>query len=572
MKEEFGALGIIIDRDVAVPMRDGVTLRANVFRPDAPGCFPALVHRTPYGKGQEGFEDFVRAGYAVVTQDARGRYASDGEFNVFSVENTGDAEDGYDTVEWAAGQPWCNGKVGTFGASYDAWMQYELARLRPPHLMAMSAVSIPTEMTDVDWPGAFKPARRVRWWLTTIAPDLRRRNGLPPPHTSEEAVKIWNDVEQGRMLGLVPWIRVARYLPDPLADRVADWLRHPARRPWRFTEAHKDIEVPNLDFTGWYDHCSGIDHFTGMRKNGRTEDARNHTRVIIGPWNHCNLGLRKQGDFDFGLNAEVNVRRMQIRWFDCWLKGIDNGVAREPAVRYFVMGSGKWKSAETWPPQDLDRIELHLASSGDAHVPNGSGALVHEPQENGLPDTYTYDPFNPVPTLWDPACFYNVSDHRRLDYRNDILRYCTAPLEEDIEVVGNPEAILYAASSAPDTDFFVRLADDDPNGPAMEVCYGMVRARHRNGLDTEELLTPGEVTQFRIRMGITACCFRKGHRIRLEVSSSDFPNFDRNHNMGKNDLLDAEMVTAQQTVYHSPQHPSSLILPVSSDDGGRETL
>jgi len=562
MNEKPGALGVIVDPDVSVPMRDGVVLRANVFRPDAPGRFPALVNRTPYGKAQCGFEDFVRAGYVVVTQDTRGRYASEGEFKVFSVENTGDAEDGYDTVEWVANRPWCNGKVGTFGVSYGAWMQYQLARLRPPHLKAMSAVSIPTELTDVDWPGAFKPARRVRWWLTTIAPDLRRRKGRRPPHTPEEAAKIWDGIEHGRMLGLVPWIRVVRYLPAPLADQVADWLRHPNRRAWRFTEAHKDIEVPNLDFTGWYDHCCSIDHFVGMRKYAATGLARDHTRVVIGPWNHCNLGRRKQGDFDFGLDAEVNLRQMQIRWFDCWLKGIDNGVAREPAVRYFVMGSEKWKSAETWPPRNLERVKLYLAGGGDAHLPHGSGALVDEARENGPPDTYVHDPFNPVPTLWDPACFYNVSDRRRLDYRDDILRYCTTPLEEDIDVVGNPEVVLYAASSAPDTDFFVRLVDDYPDGPAMEICYGMVRARYRNGFDREEFIKPGEVTRFRIRMGITACCFRKGHRIRLEICSSDFPNHDRNHNTGKNDLLDAEMAVAKQTVYHSPQHPSTLVIPV----------
>jgi len=256
-----------------------------------------------------------------------------------------------------------------------------------------------------------------------------------------------------------------------------------------------------------------------MQKNARTKEARNHTKVVIGPWNHCNLGRRKQGSFDFGLNAEVNVREMQIRWFNSWLKGIDNGMTREPAVRYFVMGLGKWKPDETWPPQDLDRIELHFAGRGDAHVPDGSGALVHEPQKNGPSDTYTYDPFDPVSTLWDPACFYNVSDRHHVDHRNDILRYCTPPLEEDIEVVGYPEVILYAASSAIDTDFFVRLVDDKPSGPAMEICYGMVRARYRNGFDTEEFLTPGEVTQFRIRMEITACCFRKGHRNRIERDS-----------------------------------------------------
>lgn len=548
-----GALGVITELDVPVRMRDGVTLRANILRPDSRGRYPALVQRTPYGKGAEGFDAFVRAGYAVVIQDVRGRYASDGEFKVFSEPDTPDAEDGYDTVEWAARQPWCTGKVGTFGVSYNAWMQYQLARLRPPHLAAMSAVSIPTELTGVDWPGAFKPARRVRWWLTTIAPDLRRRKGLPPPHTPAEAAKIWEEIERGAMLGLVPWSRVADYLPEPLASQALDWLRHPGRRAWRFEEAHHDIGVPNLDFTGWFDHCCSIGNFRGLRKHGRSVTARRHSRIVIGPWNHCNLGKRQHGGFDFGPNAGVSLQQMQIRWFDHWLKGLDNGVNREPAVRYFVMGSGIWRSADDWPPPRTGRMELTLA---------GAGVLGRVPGAHEPPDRYVHDPFNPVPTLWDAACFQDVSDRRRLDYRADILRYRTGPLKKDVEVAGNPEVILYAASSAPDTDFFVRLIDDDPDGAAMEVCYGMVRARHRRGLDADDPLVPGEATRFRIRMGGTACCFRKGHRIRLDVCSSDFPNHDRNHGTGENDLFDPEMRIAEQTVFHSARHPSVLVLPV----------
>ena len=571
MNDTAGALDIIVEREVAVPMRDGVTLRANVFRPDTTEPLPALVIRTPYGKVGGGYEDVVRAGYAVVSQDCRGRYTSEGEFTVFSQEDTGDAEDGYDTVEWTAAQAWCNGNVGTMGASYDAWLQYKLAALRPPHLKAMSAVSIPTELTDVDWPGTFKPGRRICWWLMTIAPDLRRRQGLPPPHKPMEAAKIWNELEQGRMLGLLPWIRVVQYLPEPLARHVADWLHDPGRHPWKLRDAHKSIEVPNLDFTGWYDHCCSIEQFTGMRKHAATEQARNHTRVVIGPWNHSNLGRRKQGAFDFGLNAELNIRQMQIRWFDYWLKGLDSSVTGEPAVRYFVMGSETWKSAETWPPQNLDHMELFLAGDGDgdAQDPDGSGALVREPPEDaGSPDTYTYDPFDPVPTLWDRACMHGVSDRRSLDYRRDILRYRTAPLEEDIEVVGNPEVILFAASSAPDTDFFVRLIDDEPGGPAKDVCFGMIRARYRNGFESEELLTPGEIIRFHIRMGITACRFRKGHRLRLDICSSDFPDHDRNHNVGRNDLMDTELAVAEQSVHHSPPHPSSLVLSVQSGPPG----
>lgn len=561
MAEEDGALGVIVENDVPVPMRDGVMLRANVFRPDAPGRFPGLLIRTPYGKAASGYERYVRAGYVVVAQDSRGRYASDGEYVIFTVENTGDAEDGYDSVEWLAQQPYCNGVVGTMGASYNAWMQWMLARLRPPHLKAMCAYSIPMELTEVDWCGAFRPGRRVRWWLTTIAPDLRRRHGLPPPHTKEEANKIWEDIEQGRWLHFLPWLDLPRYLPPGLAEYAEDWLRHPNRKAWEFAEVHKEVEVPNLDFSGWYDHCNGtMGHLAGMQKNARTEVARAQTKLIIGPWNHGGIGQRKLADIDFGPQAQFDIHDLIIRWFDHWLKGIDNGIDRQPPVRYFVVGSAQWKTADTWPPEGMSETAYYLGGKGDADRADGSGSLVLEaPAEEGY-DAYTYDPKDPCPTLWPRTLFTHPSDRRRLEHRRDILYYRTAPLEEEVEIVGYPEVVLYASSSAPDTDFFARLVDEDPDGPALDVCYGMVRARHRNLLDEEELLTPGEVTELRIKLGATACRFPKGHRIRLEITSSDFPNHDRNHNTGRNDLADTQLVPAEQRVFHSKECASRLVV------------
>ena len=566
MTEGTGALGIIIERETPVPMRDGVILRANVFRPDAPGRFPAILVRTPYGKGDQAPSRYVRAGYAVVTQDSRGRYSSGGEYVLFTEENTGDAKDGYDTVEWLADQPWCNGRVGSMGASYNAWMQWQFAKLRPPHLVAMAAATIPTEIIPLDWPGAFRPGRRVRWWLTTIAPDIRKRRGLPPPHTKDEANEIWNELEQGRRLHFLPWMDMVRDLPPGLAEPVESWLRNPNRRPWRFREAHAEVEVPNLDFTGWFDHCNDtMWHLPGMQKNGRSELARTQTKMVIGPWFHGGLGLRKFGDIDFGPQAELDKEGMTIRWFDRWLKGLDNGVDREPPVRYFVMGAAKWRSAQTWPPEGTLETDLFLTSKGDAQETSGSGELIESAPLGDPCDTYVYDPNNPVSTLWSANLVTIPSDRRRLEYRRDILTYRTPPLEKEIEIVGYPEVALYASSSATDTDFFARLVDEDPDGMALEVCYGMVRARHRNSLDKEEFLTAGEVTEFRIKLGATACRFLKGHSVRLEITSSDFPNYDRNHNTGGNDLAETRMVPAEQKVFHSAEHPSRLILPVSPE-------
>ena len=564
MAGKSASLGVLKEENVEIPMRDGVVLRANIFRPDATGPHPAILERTPYGKAAGGMERFVRAGYVVVAQDSRGRYASDGEYVPFSVENTGDAEDGYDTVEWLARQPFCNAKVGTMGSSYNGWMQWELARLRPPHLVAMCACTIPLEITEVDWLGGFKPGRRIKWWMTTMAPDLRRRQGLPGPHTPAEARQYWDEVERGHWLGFMPWLDIPQFLPPGLAEYAADWLRHPNRRPWRFDRIHQEVEVPNLDFSGWYDHCGGtMQHLALMQKNGRTQRAREHTKLVIGPWNHPGLGQREICAIDFGPQAAVDLADMKIRWFDYWLKEADNGVAQEPPVRYFVMGSQVWKSAATWPPAETREKTYYLSSRGDADQVRGSGALqCRESAANGR-DEYEYDPRDPVPTLWTQELFSGPADRRRLEWRRDILYYRTPPLREELEIAGYPEAVLFVTSSAPDTDFFVRLIDEDPDGKALEVCYGMVRVRHRHSLDREELIAPGDLVELRVKLGATACNFRRGHCLRLELTSSDFPNHDRNHNTGGNDLATVDLAVAQQTVFHGGDHPSRLILPAA---------
>jgi hypothetical protein len=263
------------------------------------------------------------------------------------------------------------------------------------------------------------------------------------------------------------------------------------------------------------------------------------------------LGQRKTGEIDFGPQAELDLQAMMIRWFDYWLKDLQNGVGSEPAVRYFVMGSGTWKNAATWPPGGSHELTYYLQD------PN---RLAEDATDAGA-DTYRYDPANPVPTLWTHDMFTVPSDRRVVAHRQDILIYRTPPLEKAVEVAGYPEVVLFASSSAMDTDFFARLVDEFPDdGSALEICYGMVRARHRNGLDRVELLNPGEVVEYRIRLNATACRFLKGHRIRLEITSSDYPNHDRNHNTGKNDLVDVELVPATQTVFHGRSQPSRLIM------------
>jgi putative CocE/NonD family hydrolase len=551
--------GLVYEMETSIPMRDGTILRANVWRPDRSGAFPAILERTPYGKAA-GLDcllaaRFVHAGFAYIIQDIRGRYASDGTWIPFSEPETGDAADGFDTVEWLAAQPWCNGRVGTSGASYVGWTQWQLAALRPPHHAAMSARSIPPELTDIDWNGGFKLARRIHWWHVTMAPDLRRRLGLPPPNTPAEANQLLTETSQAALCRTLPLARLTESLPPGLAETALAWMRNPASRPFGFTEKHAHTIVPNLDITGWYDHCSAtIGHFAGLRKNGASPEARAQTRLLIGPWNHMAAGRRKQGAFDFGPAAELDITGLLLRWFDRWLRGTDNGVDREPPVRYFVLGSNEWKSADDWPPAGAVGRTLFLRAGKtlDGLPPAGS-----EPA-----DPYTTDPNDPVPSLCESNYFTLPADRRRLDHRTDILRYVSEPLERDLEIAGYPEVVLHAASTAPDTDFFARLADDDPCGAALEICYGMTRARHRNGLDTETPLTPGEPSEIRIQLGPTACRFKKGHRIRLEITGGDFPLHDRNHQTGGNDLFESDLRPATQSVFHTDSLPSRLILPM----------
>jgi putative CocE/NonD family hydrolase len=552
-------LKVVTQRNVPVRMRDGVVLRANVFRPDRGGPYPVLVLRTPYGKPNGGMDRRVKAGYIVVTQDARGRYASDGKWESFLRFKTHDAEDGFDTVEWAAKLPGSSGKVGTFGASYNAFLQWRLAALRPPSLVAMSAWSIPARYTDLEGPGTIRPGRRLHWWVTSMAPDMRRKAGRPGTHTTAEMRKKWNAGEAKKWLHHLPWLELPREACEDETDAVRFWLKHPDTDPWKLHEGVKNITVPNLNLIGWCDHCNGnmlLDRT--IRKEGATRTARTGSRTIIGPWAHSKR--RRYGNIDFGEAAQLDLVGLEIRWFDYWLKGKKNGIDKTAPWRIFVMGENKWRDEQQWPLERAREKVLYLTSKGGANTPKGDGALVEKKPKAGA-DRYTYDPEDPVPSLHGPNLYVIPTDQRPLAGRRDILVYQTEPLKERVEVTGNPTVELYASSSAPDTDFFARLIDVAPGGMARDVSLGMVRARYRNGLDRPERIKPGEVVKYVIHMDPVSNAFLPGHRIRLDVTSSDFPNYDRNHNTAADQNADAELRKARQTVHHGGDRATRIVLP-----------
>ena len=557
---------ITIEEDVPATMRDGTVLRADLYRPRGSTRFPVLLCRTPYNKqcarNADLARDLASRGYLVVVQDLRGRYSSDGEFFWLWDRKHCEAEDGYDTVEWAAALPHSTGRVGTFHISYEGWVQWELATLRPPHLVAMAPQgTVPCNLSLNH--GIFETGRRLQW-IYHMAVDLRHRDGITTgPRTKDEADELWKRVERGKWVWFLPLGELpADEIFYGLGDQFQKFLRNQNIEFWGFDKRHREVNVPALSITGWHDRdIRATDHFTGMRENGMTEHARENQKLLIGPWTHTTDLARQLGDMDFGPEAALDYGSVLTRWFDYWLKGIDNGMMDEPPIQLFVMGENVWRYEHEWPLERTVFTDFYIHSGGGANTPGGDGSLTLGPPGAEPPDSYVYDPRDPVMSLFSPDAKDAAHDQRPLDHRRDVLVYKTEPLEEDVEVTGPVEAKLWAASSALDTDFTAKLVDVYPDGFAVNVCKGIVRARYRESFESPSLIPPGQVCEYTIQMGATSNLFRKGHRIRFDISSSDFPRFDRNHNTGRPFYLDAESVPAWQNIYHNSRYPSRIILP-----------
>jgi hypothetical protein len=551
--------------DLKVSMRDGAKLSTDIYRPSAPGKFGVILIRTPYDNNAENnVADamyFAQRGFAVVVQDGRGRYDSEGEF----VPLFNEAKDGYDTIEWAASQPWSNGRVGTYGASYLGITQWYSATLTPPHLTAMFP-SVAFSDYYHNWiytGGALLLAYDLRW---AIQMATRTR----------QAHYLWFDPPNDMM-------SLYRHLPLSTSDEAAgrqipfwkDWLRHPTYDDyWKkgsLRDKYAQIDVPVYQWEGWFDVFlpGTLDNFTGMTTKARSPLARKNQRMQIGPWIHQAAG-RHVGDIDFGSDADVDRRPIATRWFDHWLNGHDTGMMEEPPIRIFVMGDNVWRNEREWPLARTAFTRYYLHSGGRANSMGGDGLLSTVEPGAEPPDRYTYDPSNPVPTLGGNTCCSEAStpvpmgprDQRAAERRDDVLVYTTPPLEHDMEVTGPVDLTLFAASDAPDTDFTAKLVDVFPDGFAMNLTEGILRARYRDSFEKPELLTPGTTYRFSIGMIATSNVFKRGHRIRLEVSSSNFPHYDRNPNTGHAIGVDADLRVANQAVFHEAAKASFIMLPV----------
>jgi putative CocE/NonD family hydrolase len=554
---------VTIQKAVRIKMRDGVLLAADIYRPESEGKFPVLLERTPYDRTAESdmANELAAHGYVVVLQDTRGRYQSDGEFYPFRDES----QDGYDTVEWAAQLEHSNGKVGMFGGSYVGATQMLAAMAHPPHLVAIFPYVTASEYYD-GW--TYQSGVLMQWftssWTSILAVDTLRR----------EAEKSMAPREWVKQLPLENYSILKAPPPTALAPYFHDWIEHERNdsywQRWRVSDHYREMNVQGLHAAGWHDVFlkGSIRNYTGLHADAPTLEAREGQRLLIGPWGHTPTSPEgKIGDVVFGKNAVLDMTGTALKWFDHTLKGIKNEYANSPPVRLFIMGENVWRDEQEFPPARTRYTRYYLHSSRGANGRAGDGTLSVTPPRAERADQYDYDPGNPVPTIGGRLCCGDVLppgpfDQRPNESRADVLVFSTPRLQADLEVTGFVTVELCAATSVVDTDFTALLADVDANGYARFLTDGIVRARYRAGTTEAEKLLPGKIYRYTIDLWATGNVFKAGHQIRLYVSSSNFPRFNRNPNTGELILGATRFLTAHQTIYHDGKRSSALILPV----------
>ena len=556
--------GVKVLYDVGVPMPDGVRLSADIYLPTdgstgGDGPFPTILYRTPYSNQMDYLVErgnyFAQHGYAVAAQDVRGRYDSEGRFKRWTSE----FEDGHATIEWVGAQPWCDGNVGMDGPSYLGYVQWQVAVMGSRYLKCIVPQVMGGDLHESPHyqGGAFQLALNATWSFRT---DARTMQAI-------------DDYDWERLLHTLPVRDVPAAAGKDIPDFV-DWVDNPDLGPhWTDRNVlHRldKVTVPALHIGGWYDlyPAGTLNLFNGMRERGGSAEARANQRVILGPWIHSASTLTSAGDVDFGKESVLDLPAIELAWFDRWLKGIDNGADREAPLKLFVMGSSEWRDEQEWPLARTRFTPFYLHSHGGANSAAGDGALSTEAPAGAATDSFTYDPQFPVRTRGGGNCCdpqlvpWGAFDQRESEARADVLVYTTEPLEADLEVTGPVLLKLFASTDCRDTDFTAKLVDVFPDGRAINLTDGILRGRYREGTEEQKLLTPGQVYEFTVDLWVTANVFKAGHRIRLDVSSSNFPRFDRNPNTGNPFGQDAELKAANQTVYHDDARASHLLLPV----------
>jgi putative CocE/NonD family hydrolase len=561
-----------VEHGVSVPMRDGVKLSADIYRPQGLEKAPAILVRTPYKKemSELGAKFYARRGYVYVVEDCRGRFGSPGVWEPFMNES----KDGYDSIEWLAQQPYTNGKVGMIGGSYVGWVQWWAAGEHPPHLVTIIPnVSPPDPFYNVPYEyGAFFLWGAI-WWADVLESQATA-------DLSGVAFSKIGEKKYSKLLRELPVVDLDKAVLGKENPYWRKWIEHPNNdaywQPANFLDRLKDVNIPVFHQSGWFDG-DGI----GTKLNYLRMESYKHAyqKLTLGPWGHTDTAGRIIGDRDFTESAIIDLQRDYLRWFDHWLKGTDNGIDKEPLVSLFVMGPNKWLHGQTYPLEITRARKLYLAGGGQANTEKGDGKLTFDaPPPGAPPDRYAYDPGDPTP---EPR-FYEESEenqkrvrsaderkkdakdyhHKVAQERKDILVYSTEPLAKPLTFVGPLSAVLYASSSARDTDWFVTLMEVDKDGEIFSLAQGKIRARFRKSMRTPEFLNPNEVYEYTIDLWHTGITIPAGSKLRVEISSAAFPLFSRNLNTGGHNETETKYVTAQQAIYHSQKYPSHILLPV----------
>jgi uncharacterized protein len=555
---------VTVERNVAAKMRDGVTLRADIYRPKAEGKYPVLLVRTPYDKTNEtnfGLKAAAR-GYVLIAQDVRGRFTSEGDWYTFKNESA----DGYDTVEWAATLPYSNGKVGMYGGSYVGATQFLAALAKPPHLAGICPNVTASNYHD-GWTyqgGAFEQWFNESWSSGLAENTMRRR-----------AEQKYDALGGTKVLPLISYPLLEPPSGEGIAPYFKDWLAHPSfDEYWKqisIEDHYAQIQVPVYNLGAWYDIFLGgtVKNYVRLKTEAGTDAARKGQRLLVYVGGHAGGSeSRKVGAVDFGDKLPMDGDEAMLRWYDWLLKGEANGVEKEKPVKIFVMGKNEWREEDDWPLARAKNTKYYLHSTGAANGIAGNGALSTVAPAEEKADQYVYDPSDAVPTIGGPLCCgalptgIGPEDQRPAETRSDVLVYTTPAFAKDTEVTGPVSLDLYVSSSAVDTDFTGTLVDVWPNGFAQNLTSGILRLRYRNSQEKPELANPGETYHITVDLWATSNVFLAGHKLRLEVSSSNFPRFDRNLNTGEEQARAMRMVKATNVIYHDKTHPSALIVPL----------
>jgi len=555
---------VTVERNVAAKMRDGVTLRADVYRPKAEGKYPVLLVRTPYDRRNEtsfGMKGAAR-GYVVIAQDVRGRFDSEGEWYTFKNES----QDGYDTVEWAATLPYSNGKVGMFGGSYVGATQFLAALAKPPHLAGICPTVTASNYHD-GWTyqgGAFEQWFNESWSSGLAENTMRRR-----------AEQRYDALAGTKVLPLISYPVLEPPSGDGIAPYFKDWLAHPNFdeywKQWSIEDHYAQIEVPVLNIAAWYDIFLGgsLKNYVRLKTDGGTEAARKGQRLVVTVGGHAGQSSTgKVGGVEFGSKLTLDMDELTLRWYDWLLKGEVNGAEKEKPVKIFVMGKNEWREEDDWPLARAKNTKYYLHSAGAANGVAGNGTLSTTAPAEEKADQYVYDPSDAAPTIGGPLCCgalptgIGPEDQRPAEARSDVLVFTTPAFAKDTEVTGPVSLELYVSSSAVDTDFTGMLVDVWPNGFAQNLTSGILRMRYRNSQEKPELANPGETYHITVDLWATSNVFLAGHKLRLEVSSSNFPRFDRNLNTGEEQARAMRMMKATNVIYHDKAHPSALSVPL----------